>query len=317
MKFILFLFMLITLQIQANKQNEPFKQLLVNCPSGHKSYIFTRNDIYYSSSNKKFLFLHKAAMDSCKKEKRKIRTKKTAIICTKKRDIYRLLRGKIDPSSYSHHYDSCIKLTHSIPLKIIQHFPFNFQVSYYKVQYKNKIFFISSYEIYSNKAHHSVRKHVSNKIKKHHKKRSNVKRHRKIKKHHKKRTIVKRDKYRAKTKIHKKHIVKKSNNYAYSTNKHTQITKKEVPTASIKKIFQDIAVVPSDESTIETSYNNPVKETEKKYTYRCVAVYGVNRITVDDSHSMSDASDALWKRCQTLKADDEICRIKDCYRLLK
>ena len=53
------------------------------------------------------------------------------------------------------------------------------------------------------------------------------------------------------------------------------------------------------------------------YTYRCVALYGGNRITVDNSYSMSTASDSVWRRCQALKSNDETCKITDCYKLIK
>ena len=290
MKFIVFLFILSTLQINANNQNKQFSQFLVNCPSGPKSYILNQNDVYYSSSNKEFLFLEKAALDTCKKEKRKIRTKKTALICTTQRDIQRLLSGKISLSVYEHNDNSCIQLAHSIPLKIIQHFPFNFYVSYYKVHYKNKIFYISSYEIHTNKMHRLPRKHFAKKRKKHHKKRKN--------------TIK-----------HTKHLLKNLNKHSNKTKKYNSIAKENVSTDSIKKVVHNIPILASDKNTTIVT-DKPSKIIQQKYTYRCVAEYGTNRITAEDEHSMSDASDALWKRCQSLKLDDEICLIKDCYKLI-
>jgi len=66
----------------------------------------------------------------------------------------------------------------------------------------------------------------------------------------------------------------------------------------------------------ETSLLKKVND-KQYYTYRCVGVYGANRITVDNSYSMSDASDSVWRRCQALKSNDETCKITDCYKLIK
>jgi len=79
-----------------------------------------------------------------------------------------------------------------------------------------------------------------------------------------------------------------------------------------------VEVLPK-ESSINSYTSSQTKEPVpiKEYTYRCIAVYGDNRITVDNSLSMISASDSIWTRCQALKADDEVCKIQDCYKLIK
>jgi len=324
MKSILLICILLTLQIDAkilqerNTSTQKFKKQVVHCPDGSKSFILSKDDIYYSASYKKFLFIRKAGRDSCRKKH--IRTKKGATVCTRKKDIYRILKDKISKPVHTHNYASCLKLNRSVPLKILDHFPFTSQITYYKATYKDKVFYISSQSIYKSK------RHTSKKYKKHHK-----------------RKMTKRYRKRTKLKNRKKHISKTNNNFSthkkqdYIPNKKLSYVEPSIeapmqdyintpetetlPTESNTNAYEKppvAEVLPKENNTY--SYEEPLTQepiSAQDYTYRCIAVYGDNRITVDNSISMSAASDSIWRRCQALKNNDEVCKIQDCYKLIK
>jgi len=314
MKSILLICMLLTLQIDANISKErntstqKFKKQIVHCPDGSKSFILSKDDIYYSASYKKFLFIRKAGRDSCRKKH--IRTKKGATVCTRKKDIYRMLKDKIRKPAYTHNYASCLRLHRSVPLKILDHFPFTSKITYYKASYKDKVFYISSQEIYKSK------RNISKKYKKHHK-----------------RKMAKRYKKRTKFKNRKKHISKYNNNFAtHKKQNHRPNKKRSYVEPTMEVSMQDYINAPAIETDTNTYEKPPVAEVLPKesnthsyeepipaqdYTYRCIAVYGDNRITVDNSVSMNAASDSIWRRCQALKNHDEVCIIQDCYKLIK
>ena len=329
-KSILLIYILLTLQIDANISQErniatqKFKKQVVHCPDGSKSFILSKDDIYYSASYKKFLFIRKAGRDSCRKKH--IRTKKGATVCTRKKDIYRMLKDKISKPAYIHNYATCLKLNTSVPLKILNHFPFTSKITYYKAEYKNKVFYVSSQDIYKS------RKYGSTKSKKHHKQ--------KISKRH---NNIQKKKKRIKLKNRKKHILKHNNNFSiHKKQKHRPREKRSYIEPSIVAPIQNLIVTPQAEvvpveTNTHTYEKTPVGEVLPKesnihsnkssltkepipiydYTYRCIAVYGDNRITVDNSVSMISASDSIWRRCQALKTNDEVCKIQDCYKLIK
>jgi len=326
MKSILLICILLTLQIDAkilqerNTSTQKFKKQVVHCPNGSKSFILSKDDVYYSASYKKFLFIRKAGRDSCRKKH--IRTKKGATVCTRKKDMYRMLKDKISKPTHTYNYASCLKLNRSVPLKILDHFPFTFQITYYKASYKDKVFYISSQEIRKSK------RHTSKKYKKHHKQK-----------------ITKRYNKRTKFKNRKKHISKYNNNFATHKKQNHRPNEKHSYVEPSKEVsMQDyinapaIETLPTETNTNTNAYEKPpVAEVLPKenntysyeepltqepiptqdYTYRCIAVYGDNRITVDNSVSMSAASDSIWRRCQALKNNDEVCKIQDCYKLIK
>ena len=320
-----------TLQIDANILKErnlvgqKFKKQVVHCPDGSKSFVLSKDDIYYSASYKKFLFIREAGRDSCKKKH--IRTKKGAIVCTRKKDMYGMLKATMIKPAYTHNYASCLKLSTSVPLKILDHFPFTSKITYYKAEYKNKVFYVSSQAILKSK------KDNSTKSKKYHKQKISKKRSN-IHKRKKRTTFKKRRKYISKHK--NKFYGHKKQNYI-SREKCSYIEPSIVSTIQNTIVTPKTEVVPVDTSTVQyentpvvaevlpkesniNSYTSPQTKEPipiKEYTYRCIAVYGDNRITVDNSLSMISASDSIWTRCQALKADDEVCKIQDCYKLIK
>jgi len=340
MKSILLICILLTLQINANishERNVPAAQVqnrstaiqkprkqIINCPDGSRSFILSKDDIYYSSSYKKFLFARKAAIDSCKKVQ--IRTKKGATICTRKKDMYRLLETRINKPLYAHDFASCLKLNRSIPLKIVDHFPFTFQITYYKAKYADKVFYVSSQGIYSDQTHNTVRKHTYRKYKKHHKKKM-LKKHRK---HYKKKMIkkskIKKRKIR-KIRFRKKKTIKRHHTSLRKKSLNTQRKESYRVTTQHNAPVEPTIIMPEEYASsipryavskkTKSSASKTSKNDKKNYTYRCVATYGEDRITVDNSSSMSAASDSIWRRCQALKTSDEICKIQDCYKLIK
>ena len=342
MKSILLLCIFLTLQIDASISKERavaaknYIKQVVHCPGGSKSFILSNNDIYYSASHKKFLFIRQAGRDSCKTKS--IRVKKGTTVCTRKKDMYQMLKDKISKSSQTHTYDSCLKLNYNANLTIVNNFPFTTKINYYQAKYKDKVFYISSKDVCKSK------KYTSTKYKNYLKK----KRTRKYKKiqRHKKRTRKKRTRRKNISK-HKKRYYVPSRKTSYikstyveapvqeyvstpetetlpvETNTNTYqepVVAEALPTNSNTNAYEAQTETLQEESSINSSSEQYLPTglmTIQDYTYRCVAVYGENRITADNSDSMSAASDSTWKRCQALKADDEVCKIQDCYKLIK
>jgi len=351
MKSILLLCILLTLQIDASISKERsapaknFTKQVVHCPGGSKSFILSKDDVYYSASHKKFLFIRQAGRDSCKTKN--VRAKKGTTVCTRKTDMYKMLKDKISNSTKNNTYASCLKLNYSANLTIIDKFPFTTKINYYQAKYKDKVFYISSQDIYKSRKYTST-KHKKRLKKKINKKYKKVQRHKKIiRKKSRKRHISKpKKKYHAPSKkpsyvqpaveapVQEYVGTPETESLPVETNMnayHEPVVAEAVPTSSNTNSYEEqpvtetaVAEVPTEAIEEESNTNSSSEKyiptglmAIQDYTYRCVATYGENRITVDNSDSMSAASDSTWRRCQALKADNEVCKIQDCYKLIK
>lgn len=301
-KKMLLIVILFTLQMQASVMLErkivsksEYTKQIVRCKEGSKSFILIKDDIFYSDRYKKFLFVQDAAEDSCRKKR--LRSKKGAIVCVHKKDMYRLLADSVKNKTKLKVRGSCLTLKRSIPLKITNHFPFTSQITYYEIDYKGKKLYISSPSIY----------HAGK-----YKSKKSTKKKRAKRKIYKKKSVKKRA-YK-KQKIKRNNITKpiksvedsyNSDAYDYSSSDTISSTTTQAPTIEKPSIDYD------------TNKLSSQTKKEQYYTYRCVGTYGDNRITVDNDLSMTHASNSVWRRCQALKKDNEVCKITDCYKLIK
>jgi len=298
-KKILLIAILAAIQIQASAILErkidtksKFTKQVVKCRGGNKSFILIKDDIFYSDKYEKFLFAQDAAEDSCRNKR--LRSKKGAIVCVRKKDMYRFLLNGIKKNKKAKVPGSCLTLKRSIPLKIKNHFPFTSQITYYEIEYKGKKLYISSQSL-SN-----PRKYKSTTYKRRHEKKR-VKR-----KVYKKKKVRKRKQknYRKKQATHK--VAKRYDTNIYGDSANNQISNNT----------NDVQTMQNE--NITNSIQKPyIEKKEQYYTYRCVGIYGDNRITVDNDSSMTAASNSVWRRCQALKKDNEVCKITDCYKLIK